>query len=115
MRGGKKLFAGDSVVELMNAILKDDVPEFIGNETKISPELEKIMRRCLEKKPEQRFYSAHDLDFALEALSTPTSSSGSNLTTAAKALNNGITSPSEWRDRLSWGAARALATVSVRL
>src|SRR5260370_3373656 len=100
MLAGKKLFAGTSVVELMNAILKDDVPEFLGNETKISPALDKIMRRRLEQKPDQRFYSARDLGFALGALSTPTSSSGSNLTTAAKALNNGITSPSAWRDRL---------------
>src|SRR5262245_41602499 len=38
--------------------------------------LERLIRRCLEKQPERRFHSAHDLAYALEALST---SSGSRM------------------------------------
>jgi eukaryotic-like serine/threonine-protein kinase len=41
---------------------------------KISLPLEKIVRRCLEKKPERRFHSASDLAFALETLSMPSGS-----------------------------------------
>jgi hypothetical protein len=41
-----------------------------GDEKKIPPALEKIMRRCLEKRRSERFQSTHDLGFALEALST---------------------------------------------
>src|SRR5262249_41813614 len=37
--------------------------------------LQRIVQRCLEKNPEQRFQSAHDLAFALEALSDSGSSS----------------------------------------
>jgi serine/threonine protein kinase len=39
MLSGARPFAGDSAVELMNAILKDDVPELNGDEKKISPAL----------------------------------------------------------------------------
>ena len=35
----------------------------------VSPALERIVRRCLEKNPEQRFQSARDLSFALSAFS----------------------------------------------
>ena len=77
MLTGRKPFHGDSVVELMNAILKEDVPEF-DEDSRIPPALDKIMRRCLDKRPAHRFHSAHDLGFALEALSTPTSSSSSS-------------------------------------
>ncbi len=75
MAAGKRAFRGDSSVETMNAILKEDVPEISVSGTQVSPGLERIVRRCLEKKPERRFQSASDLAFALEALSG-TSSSG---------------------------------------
>jgi eukaryotic-like serine/threonine-protein kinase len=69
MLTGSRAFRGDSLVELMNAILKEDVPEIDDPKVHVPPALDKIMRRCLEKKPEHRFHSAHDLGLALEALS----------------------------------------------
>ncbi len=69
MLSGTRTFTGDSLVELMNAILKDDPPELSETNAKISPQLEKTVQRCLEKKPELRFQNASDLGFALEALS----------------------------------------------
>ncbi len=79
MLSGQRTFAGDSMVELMNAILKDEPAELSETNAKISPALDKIVRRCLEKKPEMRFHSASDLGFALSTLTTP---SGSRLETA---------------------------------
>jgi serine/threonine protein kinase len=73
MLTGSKAFHGDSLVELMNAILKEDVPEFGDDDRRIPASFEKIMHRCLEKKPEHRFHSSHDLGFALEAMSTSSS------------------------------------------
>ena len=80
MLSGKRAFMGESMADVMSAILKDDPPELSETNAKISPQLEKIVRRCLEKKPEQRFHSAHDLGFALSTLTTP---SGARLETAA--------------------------------
>jgi serine/threonine protein kinase len=82
MLTGKRAFHRDSVIEVMHAILKDDVPDLDSDEARITPALDKVMRRCLEKKPEHRFHSTHDLGFALEAIAAPTSSSGTGLTTA---------------------------------
>ncbi len=79
MLSGRRAFDRGSAVESLNAILKDDPPELTETSTNINPALDKIVRRCLEKKPERRFHSAHDLGFALEAL---TASSDSSLKTA---------------------------------
>src|SRR5262245_3016940 len=71
---GERPFSGESAVEVMNSILTVDPPDISETNPKISPMLSRIVRRCLEKKPEQRFQSASDLSFALEALTTAPSS-----------------------------------------
>ena len=72
MIGGRRAFQAPSSVETMNAILKEDPPDLDPGTS--PPALSSIIRRCLEKRPEQRFQSAADLAFALHAL-TPSSSS----------------------------------------
>ena len=69
MLSGKRVFQRDSSPETMTAILKEDVPEFTDAKLPVSPALEKIVRRCLEKSPDHRFQSAKDLAFALESVS----------------------------------------------
>lgn len=69
MVAGQRAFRGDSSVETMNAILKDDPPEISTTTKNISPAMDRLIRRCLEKAPEERFQSARDLAFALDALS----------------------------------------------
>ena len=68
MLSGRRAFKGDSAIETMNAIIKEDPPELVElNHT--SPGLERLVRRCLEKDPTERFHSAHDLAYALDAVS----------------------------------------------
>src|SRR5262249_16038872 len=76
MLSGQRAFRGASDIEVMNAILKGEPAELRETNAKIRPQVEKLVRRCLEKRPERRFHSAHDLGFAHEALST---SSGARL------------------------------------
>ena len=52
----------------MSAILKEDPSELSNTNQNISPGVERLVNRCLEKNPEARFHSASDLAFALEAL-----------------------------------------------
>src|SRR5262245_4778846 len=78
MLSGQRPFRGASAIEVMNAIMKEEPPELGETNAKISPQLEKLVRRCLEKKPERRFQSANDLGFALEALTMPATGSGSS-------------------------------------
>jgi serine/threonine protein kinase len=73
MLAGKRAFRRESAVETLNAILKEDPPEFSESNEHINPALERIVNHCLEKSPEQRFHSARDLAFALETLSGATS------------------------------------------
>ena len=69
MLSGKRAFQGDTPADTMSAILTKDPPDLSVTNRNISPGLERIVRHCLEKDPEQRFHSAHDLAFDLEALS----------------------------------------------
>jgi serine/threonine protein kinase/Tol biopolymer transport system component len=69
MLSGKRAFHGDSAADTMSAILKEDPPDLSVTNESISPGLDRIVRHCLEKNPEQRFHSAHDVAFDLESLS----------------------------------------------
>jgi eukaryotic-like serine/threonine-protein kinase len=69
MVSGKRAFRGESGVETMNAIVKEEPPELTDSGVRVSPGLERIVRRCLEKAPDRRFQSASDLAFAVETLS----------------------------------------------
>jgi len=84
MVSGQRAFRRDTSAETMTAILKEDPPELSLSGKLISPAVERLVRRCLEKKPLQRFQSARDLAFNLEGVSG-TSSSGSAAASAISA------------------------------
>ncbi|HEY1435839.1 MAG TPA: protein kinase [Thermoanaerobaculia bacterium] len=69
MLSGKRAFHADSAGETMAAILKEEPPDLSVTNAAVSPGIERIVRHCLEKNPEQRFHSAHDLAFDIETLS----------------------------------------------
>ena len=69
---GERPFRGDSAVETMSAILKQEAPELPSHVSTQSPELGRVIHRCLEKKEQQRFQSASDLGFAIEGLNSST-------------------------------------------
>ena len=75
MLSGQRAFSRDTAAETMTAILKEDPPELTEMNRNISPALDRIVRHCLEKSPDQRFQSARDLAFDLESLSQHSSSS----------------------------------------
>src|SRR5271170_7003399 len=74
MLSGKRAFRRSTSAETMTAVLNDDPPSISQIVQSTPPGLQRVVHRCLEKNPEQRFYSAHDLAFALEALSDSGSS-----------------------------------------
>jgi serine/threonine protein kinase len=74
MLSGERPFRRDTSAETMTAILKEDPPELASTPQRpISPGIDRVVRRCLEKDAGQRFQSAKDLAFALEAMSGSTS------------------------------------------
>jgi eukaryotic-like serine/threonine-protein kinase len=117
MLSGKRTFTGDSLVELMNAILKEEPAELSETNAKVSPALDKIVRRCLEKKPEMRFQTASDLGFALGTLSSLAERpSGARLDTATAATESTAVSTARWfgNARL-WMITTAVAAMGLLL
>ena len=76
MLSGRRAFDGSSSADTMSAILKEDPAELSGEHLHVPLPVERIVRRCVEKEPSQRFQSARDLAFALEAVEGSSSSSG---------------------------------------
>ncbi|MDX6614522.1 MAG: eukaryotic-like serine/threonine-protein kinase [Blastocatellia bacterium] len=85
---GDRAFRGDSSVETMNAILKDEPPPIEISERTIAPALERFITHCLEKQPQDRYQSARDLAFNLESITSDSgvssSMSGTRVATATK-------------------------------
>jgi eukaryotic-like serine/threonine-protein kinase len=73
MLSGGRAFRGETSVETMSAILKEDPPELTETNRSVPPAMERIVRHCLEKSPDERFQSARDVAFNLQSLSGSTS------------------------------------------
>jgi eukaryotic-like serine/threonine-protein kinase len=73
MLSGKRAFRGDTAADTVSAILREEPPDLSATNRSIPPALERIVRHCLEKSPDERAHSAHDLAFDLESLSTTSS------------------------------------------
>ncbi|MGE5715077.1 MAG: serine/threonine-protein kinase, partial [Acidobacteriota bacterium] len=67
MLSGSRAFHRASAAETISAILREEPPDLSATNRNVQPGLERIVRHCLEKNPEERFYSARDLAFDLEA------------------------------------------------
>src|SRR3954454_4537204 len=88
MLSGKRAFHGDSAADTMSAILKEEPPDLVETNRNVSPALERVVRHCLEKNPAERFQSARDLSFNLEALTDVSSSSRGSLRAVPEERSN---------------------------
>jgi eukaryotic-like serine/threonine-protein kinase len=68
MLTGRRAFRGETEVDTITAVLREDPPELELEHARIPVAFQQIVRHCLEKEPEKRFQSARDLAFALETL-----------------------------------------------
>ena len=68
MLAGRPAFRGSTPADTLSAILNSDPPPITETLASVPASLERVVRRCLEKDPEERFQSARDLGFALEAV-----------------------------------------------
>jgi WD40 repeat protein len=95
MLAGQRAFARDTAAETMAAILREDPPDPAALNVTVPPGVMRTLRRCLEKRPEDRFQSARDLAFALE----------SSLDASSGTLSHAIPPERLWR---RWIGAAAL-------
>jgi eukaryotic-like serine/threonine-protein kinase len=109
MLSGQRAFHGDSAVETLNAILKEEPTDLTTANRNVPPAVERVVWHCLEKSRERRFQSASDVAFALEALSGfTTQSSQETLVSAGSSARSGIVT----RERLVWLAICAVLLVT---
>ena len=101
MLTGRRPFAGNTAVETMNAILKEDPPALVVGDAAIAPTLGRLVAHSLEKEPAERFQSARDLAFSLEALRASPDTGASTV----------VSGPS--RRRRSMVAATSIAVVGL--
>ena len=102
---GQRAFARLTAAETMAAILQGEPPEIAASVKDLPHELMRVIRRCLEKGPAERFQSARDLGFALREMS-----SGSNLVKSVSAPDKAHSHPALWL-----AVAVALLLLSVTL
>jgi hypothetical protein len=104
MVSGHRAFPRDTSAETMTAILKEDPPELSLSGKPISPVLDRVVRRCLEKNPLQRFQSARDLAFNLESLSGTSSTSAATSTARLAVATAENRASRKWLMTLAAGA-----------
>ena len=68
MLSGQHPFRRQSSAETVSAILRDQPPALVASRGRVALPLERLVGRCLEKRPEDRFQTASDLAAALELL-----------------------------------------------
>jgi Tol biopolymer transport system component len=107
MLAGRRAFHKDSAADTISAILREDPPELSETNGSVNPALDRVVRRCLEKSREQRFHSASDLAFALEALSGTQVAVATTITATGGATKEATTPGLRraLRDRPGWIAA----------
>jgi eukaryotic-like serine/threonine-protein kinase len=75
---GQRAFVAGTGADTLAALLTREPAEMVAPTGPVPASLEHVVRRCLNKDREERFQSAHDLAFALEALlASPTTAAGS--------------------------------------
>src|SRR5687767_4126631 len=74
MVAGAHPFRGASPADTMSSILREDPPDLSAMNPNVTPGLDRVIRHCMEKSPEQRFQSARDLAFQLDMLSSASGS-----------------------------------------
>ena len=64
----RKPFVGDSVVDTLHKIIHDSPQPVTDSNPTASPELQRVIRRCLAKDPDERFQSIKDVAIELKEL-----------------------------------------------
>ncbi|MEO8190582.1 MAG: protein kinase [Acidobacteriota bacterium] len=84
MATGVKAFRGGSQASLISAILRDDPPPISQVQPMTPPALERVVRTCLAKNPDERWQNAHDLASELEWIRQEDSHPSASVSLATK-------------------------------
>jgi serine/threonine protein kinase/Tol biopolymer transport system component len=108
MATGRRAFSAPSHAALISSIMKDEPPPLVAVDPKAPAPLERVIRKCLAKDPDDRWQSAHDVGSALRWIAEDMSQSGTYRAGSVSAL------PERSRSRM-WLMAGAGAAAVVLL
>ena len=97
MATGKPAFSGKSRASLIAAILTTEPPPIAQLQPMTPPALERVVRKCLSKDPDERWQSARDIKTNLEWIAE-----GADADTSSALRHN------PWRERAAWMLASVL-------
>ncbi|HEY3204492.1 MAG TPA: protein kinase, partial [Thermoanaerobaculia bacterium] len=106
MATGQKAFSGKSQASLIGSILRDDPPAISEIAPMTPPALDRVVKTCLAKDPEDRFQTAHDVKLQLQWIAEGGSQAGLPAPVASRRRN---------REKLAWSAAAAALLAAVAL
>ncbi|HQR44903.1 MAG TPA: protein kinase, partial [Thermoanaerobaculia bacterium] len=106
MATGRKAFDGKSQAALISAILKDEPAPVSAVAPMTPPALDRVVKACLAKDPEERFQTAHDIRLQLTWIAEGGSQVGVPAPVAQRRKS---------RERLAWGFAAAAALAAAVL
>ena len=110
---GGKAFRGRASADVLSSVLRDQPPDAVDSGRGIPIALARLITRCLEKSPNERFQSARDLTFALREIAAAPSMASSTTVSASAAT---LAAPAGRRPRATAaGVAVACAAVLVVL
>jgi Tol biopolymer transport system component/tRNA A-37 threonylcarbamoyl transferase component Bud32 len=106
MATGQKAFSGKSRLSLVSSILRDDPRPISSIAPMTPPALDRVVKTCLAKDPEDRFQTAHDAKLQLEWIAEAGSQAGAPAVVVSKRKN---------RERLAWSVAAGVALLATVL
>jgi Tol biopolymer transport system component len=104
MATGRKAFTGKSQASLIAAILEREPPPISSLQPMSPPALDRVVRTCLAKDPDDRWQNAHDLWNELRWIQEAGSAAGVAAPVAAQRNT---------RERLAWVAAATCAAAAI--
>ncbi len=109
MLTGKRAFDGETKTAILAAILRDQPAPISQFQPMVPRALDRVVRKCLEKKPADRWHSAHDLKQTLELidLAGPTNASASGSSSGVQPV---VDLPS--RRKWLWAAVAAAGVIA---
>jgi len=106
MATGQKAFSGQSQASLIASILSAEPPPISTIQPMTPPALDRVVKTCLAKDPDDRWQTAHDVMLQLKWIAEGGSQAGIPAPVAARRAD---------RERLAWGVAAVLALVTLAL
>ena len=106
MATGRKAFTGKSQASLISSIMREEPAPISSIAPMVPPALNRVVRTCLAKDPEDRFQTAHDVKLQLEWVQEGGSEAGLPAPVVARRKN---------REKLAWAVAAVAIAAALGL